>query len=84
MYLNMSPTFKQFLQAKKVNAEKNISYYQQYDVKIMRAFLKQEMMEQQIYDNILVKQSEMHYSPIICLKTSLVNMDEAKSLTMSN
>ena len=50
----------------------------------MRAFLKQAMIKQQIYDNILVKRSEMHYSPRICLKTSLVNMDEAKALTVSN
>ena len=50
----------------------------------MRYFHNQAMMKQQIYDNILMKRSEMHYSPIIHSETSLVNTDEEKALTMSN
>ena len=41
-------TFKQFLQAKTINAENNKSYYQRYDVKQLRAFQKQAMIKQQI------------------------------------
>ena len=63
MELNMSPAFKQFLQYKTVNADKNKVYYQQYYVKIMRAFHKQAIMKQQIYNNILVMQGIMDYSP---------------------
>ena len=32
MELNIRPTFKQFLQEKTINANKNKSYYQLYDV----------------------------------------------------
>ena len=71
----MSPTFKQFLQAKTVNAEKNI-YYQQYNVKIMIAFHKQAMMKQKIYENILARRSGMDYSPVICFETSIFNMEK--------
>ena len=59
MELNMSPTFKQFFQAKTDNAEKIKSYYQRYDVKILIVFHKQEMMKQQIYKNIPARQIGM-------------------------
>ena len=45
MDINMIPKFKQFLQAETVNSEKNKSYYQQYNVKRMRAFHNQAMMK---------------------------------------
>ena len=80
----MSPTFKQFLQSKTFNAEKNKSYYQQYDVKIMRAFHKQAMMKQKIYEIILARRSEMEYSLEKRFETSLVNVDKAKGLIKSN
>ena len=55
MEIKTTPTFKQFLQAETLNAKKNNSYYQKYDVKILRAFHKQAMMKQQIYKNILAR-----------------------------
>ena len=61
----MSPTFKQFLQAKTVNAEKNI-YYQQYNVKIMIASHKQSMTKQQVYENIFARQIGMDCIAVIC------------------
>ena len=82
--LNMSSTFKQFLQTKIDHSEKNKSYYQQYYVKRTRAFHKQEMTKQKIYKNMLVKQSGMDYSPGIRFQKSLVNMDEEKSFTKNN
>ena len=54
--------FEQLLQAETLNAKKNKSYYQQYDVKRLRAFHKQAMIKQQIYDNMLARQSGMYYS----------------------
>ena len=51
--LNMSPTFKQFLQAETDNTEKKKSYYQICDVKRIRAFNKQAMMKYQIYEKNL-------------------------------
>ena len=33
MEIKTTPTFKHFLQAEKINAKKNKSYYQRYDVK---------------------------------------------------
>ena len=47
MELSMSPTFKKFLLEEAVNADKK-AYYQLYNVKIMRAFHKQEMRKHQI------------------------------------
>ena len=81
--LNTRPTFKQFFQAKTVNAEKK-SYYQQCYVKITRDFHKQAMMKQKIYENKLTSRSGMDYSPGIQFETSISNMDEEKSLTTSN
>ena len=50
----------------------------------MRAFHKQAMIKQQIYENILERRSGTDYSPGIQFEASLVNVDEAKSLTKSN
>ena len=63
MEIKKISTFKQFLPAGILNDEKNKSYYQQYDVKIMLAFHKQAMIKQQIYENILARRSGMDYSP---------------------
>ena len=41
-------------------------------------------MKQQIYENILARQSWMDYIPGIQFQTSLINMDESKALTMNN
>ena len=76
--------FKQFLQAETLNAKKNKSYYQRYNVKRLRAFHKQAMTKQQIYDNMIARQSEMDYSQGIQFQKSLVNMEEAKLLTINN
>ena len=59
MEIQTSSTFKQFLQAETLNANKNKSYYQGYDVKRPRAFHKQAMIKQQIYDNMIARQSGM-------------------------
>ena len=84
MEIQITQTFKQFLQAETLNADKNKSYYQQYDVKRLRAFHKQVMTKQQIYNNMLARRSWMDYSEGIQFQTSLINMDEARVLTMSN
>ena len=44
--------------------------------KKMRALHKQEMTKQKIYQNILVRQSGMAYSPGVIFETSLVKMDK--------
>ena len=61
MEIQTSSTFKQFLQKETLDAKKNKSYYQRYDVNRLRAFHKQEMIKQQIYDNMLARQSVMDY-----------------------
>ena len=78
MQIKTSSTFEQFLQAETLNAKKNKSYYQQYDVKQLIAFHKQAMIKQQIYDNMIARRSGMDYSQGIKFQTSLVNMEEAK------
>ena len=50
MELNMIPTSKMFLKDKKTTLRKN---YQLYDVKMMRALHKQEMMKHQRYEKYL-------------------------------
>ena len=55
MGIQTTQTFKQFLQAEKINAEKNNLYYQRYDVKQLRAFHKQAIAKQQIYKNMLAR-----------------------------
>ena len=82
--IKITPTFKLFLQSETFNSERNKSYYQRYDVKILRAFHKQEMIKQKIYENILARKSGMDYSPGIQFQTNIINMDKAKSLTMKN
>ena len=79
-----TPTFKQFLQSKTISTKKNKSYYQWYDVKLLRAFHKQAMIKQWIYENILARRSGMDYSPGIKFQTSLINMDGSKAPTISN
>ena len=73
LQIQTSSTFEQFLQAETLNARKNKSYYQEYDVKRLRAFHKQAMIKQQIYNNMLARQSGMDYSQGIQFQTSLVN-----------
>ena len=63
MEIQKSSTFEHFLQDETLNAKKNKSYYQQYDVKQLKAFHKQAMMKQQIYKNMLEMRSGMDYSP---------------------
>ena len=84
MQIQKSSTFEQFFQAETLNARKNKSYYQRYDVKPLRAVHKQAMIKQQIYDNMLARRSGMDYSQGIQFQTSLVNMEEAKRLTINN
>ena len=84
MQIQTSSTFEQFLQAETLNAKKNKSYYQQYNVKRLRAFHKQAMIKQKIYDNMLARQSGMDYSRGIQFQTSIINMEEAKGLTTNN
>ena len=84
MKIQTTQTFKQFLQSKTINAEKNQSYYQRYDVSRLKAFHKQAMMKQQIYENMLEMRSGMDYSPGMHFQKSLINMEEAKEPTMIN
>ena len=42
------------------------------------------MAKQQIYENILARRSGMGYTPWIKFQTTIINMDEAKTPTMSN
>ena len=46
MDIQKTQTFKQIFQAETLNANKNKSYYQQYDIKQLRALHKQEMTKQ--------------------------------------
>ena len=73
--IKITPTLKQFLQSETLNGEKKKSYYQQYDVKILRAFYKQTTIKQKVYENILARQIGMGYSPGIQFQTSLIKKD---------
>ena len=84
MEIQTTSTFEQFLQAETLNVKKNKPYYQEYDVKRPRAFHKQAMIKQQIYDNMLARRSGMDYSQGVQFQTSLINMEEAKELTTDN
>ena len=84
MEIQTTRTFKRFFQYRTLNADKKKSYYQLYDVKSLRAFHKQAMMKQQIYENMLARRSGVDYSPGIQCQPSLMNMEEAKELTMIN
>ena len=84
MEIQTTQTFKQLLQAETLNADENKSYYQRYNAKRLRAFHRQAMIKQQIYDNILARRNRMDYSPGTQFETSLINMEGAKELTMNN
>ena len=84
MEIQTTQNFKQFLQAETLNAEKNKSYYQRYDVKQLRSFHNQTMMKHQIYENMLARWSEMGYGPGIKFQTNIINKEEAKELTTRN
>ena len=45
MEIQITQTFKQFLQAETLNAKKNKSYYQLYNVEQLRAFHEQAMIK---------------------------------------
>ena len=62
MDIQTTSTFEHFLQAETLNAEKNKAYYQRYNGKQLRAFHKQAMIKQQIYKNMIARQSGMDYS----------------------
>ena len=72
--IQTTPTFKQFLQSETLDTKKNKSYYQRYDVKQLRAFHKQAIFKQQIYDNILARRSGLDYIQGIHFQASLINM----------
>ena len=84
MEIQTTQTFEQFFQAETLNSEKKKSYYQQYDVKRLRAFHKQAMITQKIYNNMLARRSGMDYSPWIKFETSIIKMKEAQETTMNN
>ena len=78
MEIQTTQTFEQFLQAETLNVKKNKSYYEPYNVKWLRAFHKQAMIKEQIYNNMLARKSGTEYSPGIQFQTSLINTEEAK------
>ena len=78
MDIKTTPTLTDFLQAETLNAEKKKTYYQRYDVKRLRAFHKQAMIKQQVYDNMLARRSGMDYSAGIMFQTSIINMEQAQ------
>ena len=61
-------TLTDFLQAETLNSEKKKTYYQRYYVKQLRAFHKQAMIKQQVYDNMLARQSEWTIVQEYCSK----------------
>ena len=84
MDIKITPTLTDLLQAETINAEKKKTYYQRYDVKRLRAFHKQAMIKQQVYDNMLARRSGMGYSAGILFQTSIINMKQAQELTKKN
>ena len=84
MDIKTTPTLTDFLQAETLNAEKENAYYQQYNVKRLRAFHKQAMIKRQLYDNMLARLSGMDYSAGILFQTSITNTEQAQELTMNN
>ena len=84
MEIRTTSNFEQFLQAETLNADNNKSYYQRYNVKQLRAFHKQAMIKQQIYNNMLAKRSRMEHSQGIQFETSIINMKQAQELTKNN
>ena len=63
MEIQTNQTFEQLFQAETLNADKNKSYYQKYDVKRLRALRKQANSKQQIYENMLARKIGVDYSP---------------------
>ena len=84
MGIQTMSTFKQFLQAETLNAEKKKSYHQWYDIKRLGSFHKQAMIKQQICDNMLARWSGMDYGQGIQFGKSIINMEEAQELTMNS
>ena len=84
MNINTTPTLTDLLQAETLNAEKKKTYYQRYDIKQLRAFHKQAIIKQQLYDNMLAIRSGMDYSAGILFQTSIINMKQAERLTKNN
>ena len=84
MDIKTTPTLTDFLQSETLNAEKKKTYYQRYDVKRLRAFRKQAMIKQQVYDNILTRRSGMDYSAVILFQTSIINIEQTQELTKNN
>ena len=84
MEIQTTSTFKHLFQTETLNDERNNSYYQRYDVKWLRAFHKQAMINQWIYNNMLARLSGMDYSQGIQFETSIINMEEAPEFTMNN
>ena len=78
MDIKTMPNLTDFLQAETLNAKNNKSYYQLYDIKKLRAFHKQEMIKQKVYDNMLARRSGMDYSAGILFQTSIINMKQAQ------
>ena len=74
MDIKTKPTLTDFLQAETLNADKKKTYYQWYDVKRLKAFNKQAIIKQQVYDNMLARRSGMDYSAVILFQTSIINM----------
>ena len=84
MDIKTTPTLTDFLQAETLNAENRKTYYQRYDVTRLRAFRKQAMIKQQLYDNMLARRSGMDCSSGILFKTSIINTEQVQELTMNN
>ena len=84
MEIQTTSTFEQFLQSETLNVKKKNSYYQRYEDKQLRAFHKQAMIKQQIYDNLLARRIGVDYNQGIQFQTSLINMEDTKQLTTNN
>ena len=80
MDIKTTPTLTDFLQVETLNAEKKKSYYQRYDIKRLRAFHKQAMIKQQLYDNMLERRSGMDYNAGILCWFYGVDMRRAESV----
>ena len=84
MEIKTTPNLTDFLQAETLYAKKKKPYYQRYNAKRLRAFHKQAMIKQQVYDNMLARRSGMDYSARIMFQTSIINMKQAQELTKNN
>ena len=84
MDIKTTPTLTDFSQAETLYAKKKKTYNQRYNVKRLRAFHKQAMIKQQVYDNMLARRSGMDYSVGILFQTSVINVKQAQELTKNN